>query len=79
MPKQSIPSITLFPPKVEISKKTDKYDLVIDVSWGDFEKEIRINKEIYDLQGRTNKLVNEAFLEASETTKPYIIHDINRI
>ncbi len=75
MPKLRETNITLFPPNVEISDKTDKYDLVILVKWGEYEKELKINKEVYDLQGRTNKLVNEAFLEASETTKPYLIHD----
>ncbi len=75
MPKPRNPKVTLYPPKVEVSKKSDKYDLYLDIVWGDFEKEVKLSKETFNLQERTIQVINETFLEASETNKPYIIYD----
>lgn len=68
--KTSNKPIVLFPPKVEISKRTDRFDLCIDVSWGEFSKHIKITKEAGGLADRMVDAINTALLEGSET-KPY--------
>ena len=74
MPKQKNEktNITLYPPRVEISKKTDRFNLFITVKWGEFEREIKLTKETAGLFERTIDAINVALLEASETTQPYI-------
>ncbi len=76
MPKSkklvSKPKIVLFPPQVMVSKRSNKYDLFINVRWGDFEQELKFSKETPAVWERAIEGITKSLLEASETTQPYI-------
>ncbi len=75
MPQSKSKTVVLFPPKIELSSLTNKYDVVIVVRWGDFEKVLKINKEQVNgnlLWNNIVKELNDALLEGSETN-PYIL------
>ena len=75
MPKSKQESkIDLFPPKVSISKRTDKYNLYIDVQWGEFKEELKLTKEFAALTERAIEAISASLLKASETTKPYMTY-----
>lgn len=65
-------AIVLFPPVLSVNGLSNKYDLIVDVKWGDFSKQIKISRE----EGAfTNKLIgalNKALLEGSESS-PYLL------
>jgi len=65
-------TVVLFPPKIEISPLTNKYDMVLTVRWGEFEKEIRLSKETFGLWNSAVRELNSALLEGSEAN-PYIL------
>lgn len=71
-PKKEKPKVLVFPPKVSVSKQSTRYDLYVDVKWGDFEQTIKLTKEAAGLLERVIDAVNKALLEASETTQPYL-------
>lgn len=73
--KKQTSEITLYPPKATISKKTDKYNLYIDVQWGEYRDEIKLTKEFASLPERAIEAISGSLLIASETTKPYISYE----
>jgi hypothetical protein len=72
--KKQASKIDLFPPKVSISKRTDKYNLYLDVQWGEYRDEIKLTKEFASLTERAIEAISASLLKASETTKPYITY-----
>lgn len=64
-------AVVIYPPRIAISPLSNKYDMIFNILWGDFSKDIKINLEE---GGMWNKIINEinlALLEGSEA-KPYI-------
>jgi hypothetical protein len=72
MPPTKKPKVTVLPPEISISKKSTKYDLYVDVRWGDFKKELKLTKEAGGLVDRVIDEVSKSLLEALEITQPYI-------
>jgi hypothetical protein len=73
--KQKVSSITLFPPTVEESVLSNKFELIVRVRWGEFDESVRQSKEEYGWQTKIFAKINEALLKASEVTQPYTIHE----
>ena len=75
MPQKS--KVLLYPPRLSLNKRSDRYNLFIDIKWGTFERQIQVNKEAREavLEDKIITSINEALLEASETTKPYTLHE----
>ncbi len=71
-PKKDKPKIVLFPPQITVGKLSNRYTLVIDVKWGDYEKHLEFTKESPGVWERAIEGISEALLEASETTQPYL-------
>lgn len=71
MPKQSS-NVVLFPPRIEISPLSNKYDLVLIIRWGEFEQEVKISKETNFSWGMLINQINRVLLDGSESN-PYII------
>jgi hypothetical protein len=59
--------VVLPPPLLFENKLSNKYDLILNLKWGKFEKEIKVSRE----QGRFTyellKGINQALLEGSES------------
>lgn len=72
MPKQKTEHKTLIPPRVSISKLSTRYDLYVDVTWGNYTKQLKLTKEAAGLLERTIEAVSSALLEASEVAEPYL-------
>ncbi len=68
--EQSKSEPVVFPPKIEASSLSNKYEDVFDFKWGTYEKQIRVDKELGSWTFNFTKAMNEAFLEGSES-KPY--------
>ena len=58
--------IVLFPPRLEVNSLTNKYDLLIDVKWGEFTKQIKVTKEEGGFITKLILELNQALLEVSE-------------
>ena len=71
-PKKAKPSVVLFPPQVSVGKLSNKYTLIINVKWGDYEQALEFSKETPAVWERAIDGINKALLEASETTQPYL-------
>ena len=64
------PVMVLYPPRIEISSLTNKYDFILRLSWGDFNKDVKVNREEGSFFHKLIVELNKALLEGSET-KPY--------
>ena len=71
-PKKAKRSVVLFPPQISVGKLSNKYTLIINVKWGDYEKVLSLSKETGAVWERAIDEINQALLEASETTQPYL-------
>jgi hypothetical protein len=64
-PKKSSKVIVVFPPSIK--SRSDKYNLYLDIRWGEFNKEVKISKETSYVVEMVLKEINQALLEGSET------------
>lgn len=64
--------VGLYPPKIGISPLSNKYDLILTVTWGNYEQEFTISKETHGVWDNAIAGINKALLEGSETN-PYIL------
>jgi hypothetical protein len=55
-----------------LSPLTNRYDFIFIVRWGEFEKTIKINKEVGGAWTSMIRELNQALLEGSEAN-PYIL------
>ncbi len=62
----------IFPPRIEASKLSNKYEDVFDFKWGTYERQIKVSKELGSWTFNFTKAMNVAFIEGSES-KPYDI------
>lgn len=67
----SKPVIVLPPPVLKVSVLSNKYEMVIEVRWGTFEKFVKVDKETYNFNDLLVQELNKALLEGSETN-PYL-------
>jgi hypothetical protein len=65
-------TVVLFPPRLELSPLTNKYDFIFTLKWGEYERVIKINKEVGGAWNNLLRELNNALLEGSEA-KPYIL------
>lgn len=68
---KKVENITLYPPSIEESVLSNKYELIVRVRWGEFDENVHQSKEELGWQTRVFAKISEALLKASETTKPY--------
>ncbi len=76
MPKQSREQskhvIVLPPPIFSENPLSSKYELILTLKWGEFEKYVKVSRETYTFQQDLIKNLNEALVEGAESN-PYLI------
>lgn len=65
-------TVVLYPPKIELTSQTDKYNLVLRLTWGEFERIIKVSREDFGFYHKLTSGLNDALLEGSESN-PYLI------
>jgi len=69
---ESSSTIVLYPPRIVLDGRSDKYKLIFNVKWGDFTKEVVIDRETPGMYAKLTNEINMALLEGSETN-PYLV------
>lgn len=73
MPKpESNPVVVLPPPVLSLSPLSSKYEMILDLKWGTFEKQVKVSRETYNFEQDLVKTLNQDLLEGSESN-PFII------
>lgn len=70
--QKASPVIVLPPPVLAESPLSSKYEMIFDLKWGVFEKQVKISRETYTFNQDLVKLLNEALVEGAESN-PYIV------
>lgn len=65
-PKDS--PVVLYPPRILVNGLSNKYKLIVDVKWGDFEQQISISREEGGFITKLITELNKALLEGSESS-----------
>lgn len=71
-PTKSKPVVVLPPPIFSLSPLSNRYQLIYQLKWGSFEKNITVDQELFTFPQDLAKAFNEALVEGAESS-PYIL------